>query len=130
MAFVIIPIFAFANAGVPIHIDAFFDPTTVATIIGLVLGKPIGVVLGSAICVYLGFGKIPRGVTWRTLISSSILTGIGFTMSLFIADLALEGPALDAAKVGVLTASAACAAIGMGLILLQHPRDGTNQTPP
>jgi NhaA family Na+:H+ antiporter len=124
VAFLIIPLFAFANAGVPLHTQAFSEPITMAIIFGLVLGKPVGVVLGSATCVYVGFAKLPEGVTWRTLIYSSLLTGIGFTMSLFIADLALKGVALDAAKVGVLTASAVCAVAGMGLILWHKSRDG------
>jgi NhaA family Na+:H+ antiporter len=121
VAFLIIPLFAFANAGVPLHADAFSQPITIAIIVGLVLGKPIGVVLALGTAVYLGWAKLPEDVTWRTLTYSSILTGIGFTMSLFIAELALEGAALDAAKIGVLTASTICAVVGMGLMLWHKP---------
>jgi len=125
VAFLIIPLFAFANAGVRLDATAFSQPITLAIIFGLVLGKPMGVILGSAICVYLGFARLPEGVNWSMLIYSSILTGIGFTMSLFIADLALDGSALDAAKVGVLTASTVCAVVGMGLLGLQKPSSST-----
>jgi NhaA family Na+:H+ antiporter len=117
VAFIIIPLFAFANAGVPLHWDAFSQPITLAIIIGLVVGKPLGVVLGCATSVYLGLTRLPEGVTWKILTYSSTLTGIGFTMSLFIADLALEGAALEVAKVGVLTASTLCAVVGMALML-------------
>ncbi len=121
VAFLIIPLFAFANAGVPLTTEAFSDPITIAIIFGLVLGKPIGVVLGSAICVRLRLASLPDGVTWTTLIYASLLTGIGFTMSLFIADLALRGPALDSAKVGILTASTVCAIAGVGLLAVHKP---------
>jgi len=116
VAFLIMPLFAFANAGIPLNWDAFSQPITIAIILGLVVGKPLGVVLGCATCVYFRWARLPEGVTWRMLLYSSILAGIGFTMSLFIADLALEGPALDVAKVGVLTASTVCAIVGMGLM--------------
>jgi NhaA family Na+:H+ antiporter len=122
VGFLIMPLFAFANAGVPLDASAFSQPITIAIVVGLVFGKPFGVVLGFVASVYLGFAQLPEGVTWRAVVYSSILTGIGFTMSLFIADLALEGPALDAAKVGVLTASAVCAVVGMGLIYWHTPR--------
>jgi NhaA family Na+:H+ antiporter len=123
VAFLIIPLFAFANAGVTLTTAAFSDSITIAIIFGLVFGKPLGVVLGSAICVRLGLARLPDGVTWRTLTYSSLLTGIGFTMSLFIADLALQGPALDAAKVGVLTASTVCAVSGLALLAASKPSD-------
>lgn len=122
VAFIIVPLFAFANAGVVLHANAFSQPITIAIVMGLTLGKPIGVVVGSALCVRLRLARLPDGVTWRTLAYSSILTGIGFTMSLFIADLALEGAALEAAKVGVLTASTLCAGAGMGLLLWHGSR--------
>lgn len=121
VAFLIIPLFAFANAGVELHREALSDPITIAIMLGLVIGKPIGVVLGSAICVRMRLATLPEGVTWTMLIYASLLTGIGFTMSLFIADLALEGTALDAAKVGILAASTVCAIAGVALLASRGP---------
>jgi NhaA family Na+:H+ antiporter len=116
VAFLIIPLFAFANAGVQLDMQTFTDPIAIGILVGLVIGKPLGVILGCLACVSIGIARLPKGVSWPMLASSSVLTGIGFTMSLFIADLALQGPELAAAKVGVLTASTVCALVGLGLL--------------
>ncbi len=121
VAFLIIPLFAFANAGVQLDMQTFTDPIATGIVVGLVIGKPLGVILGCLACVSIGIARLPKGVSWPMLASSSVLTGIGFTMSLFIADLALQGPELEAAKVGVLTGSTVCALVGLGL-LHQHDR--------
>jgi NhaA family Na+:H+ antiporter len=116
VGFAIMPIFALANAGVPLQIASFGDPTALAVGAGLVIGKPVGIALFSWIAVRAGFARLPEGVGWPALIGGGALAGIGFTMALFVAGLALEGPALEAAKVGILGASALAAAIGMAVL--------------
>lgn len=116
VGFVIMPLFALANAGVPFSFRDFGDPVAVAIVVGLVAGKPIGILLFSFIAVRLRLAKLPEGVGWGVLAGGACLTGIGFTMALFIAGLALTGPVLDGAKVGILGASAISAALGMCLL--------------
>ena len=111
------PVFALANAGVPIALENFGEPVAIAVVVGLVVGKPLGIVLFSAIAVRLRIARLPDGVSWGTLCGGGCLAGIGFTMALFIAGLAIDEVALDAAKVGVLGASALSAVLGMGLLL-------------
>src|SRR5207248_1297021 len=79
---------------------------------GLVVGKPLGVVLFSLASVRAGLTRLPRGVDRKVLVGAGCLAGIGFTMSLFIAGLALRGPPLDAAKLGILGGSTVSAANG------------------
>jgi NhaA family Na+:H+ antiporter len=122
VSFVIMPLFAFANAGVPINLRAFTDSVAVAVAVGLAVGKPVGIVLFSWIAVRAGLTKLPAGVSWGVLAAGGVLAGIGFTMALFIAGLALGDGLLDAAKIGVLSGSALCAALGMGLLWYLLPR--------
>ena len=109
VAFVIIPIFALANAGVAIGGElgaAFGNPVTLGVLLGLVFGKQIGVMLFAWLSVKLNLADLPEGIGWRQIYGVSLLTGIGFTMSLFIANLAFGDPAvLDDAKIGILVAS-------------------------
>jgi NhaA family Na+:H+ antiporter len=112
VAFVIMPLFALANAGVPMA-AANFDPTlTTAIFVAFVAGKPIGVVLFSALAVKLRLGIRPSELSWNLLIAGSLLTGIGFTMALFIAELAFEPALLNSVKLGVLGASVISATAG------------------
>lgn len=113
VGFVIMPIFALANAGVIISGTDVEQSVAVAIIAGLVLGKPIGVLTLSGIAVWLGIATRPPGLNWSLLTAGSLLTGIGFTMSLFIAGLAYSPALLDAAKIGILTASVISAAAGI-----------------
>jgi len=122
-AFLIMPIFALANAGVAFEMSRVTDPVAAAVAAGLVVGKPLGIVGFSFVAVRLGLASLPEGVGWGALLGGSFLAGIGFTMSLFIAGLALDGPTLDAAKVGILGASLASGAIGMGLLYAVLPKD-------
>ena len=92
-------------------------PVALAGALGLVLGKPLGIVLFSLASVRLGLTRLPGGVNWKVLVGAGCLGGIGFTMSLFIAGLALEGEALAAGKVGILSGSALSAALGASLLL-------------
>jgi len=122
VGFLIMPLFAFANAGVPINLGAFTDSVAIAVAIGLCVGKPVGIVLFSWIAVKLGLAKLPTGVSWPMLAAGGVLAGIGFTMALFIAGLALTDELLDAAKIGILLGSAASAVVGMVLLVRLLPR--------
>ncbi len=110
VAWVVMPVFALANAGVALGGDAgalLADPAALGVLAGLIVGKPIGVLLMAWLALRVGLATMPAGVTWTHLVGASLLTGIGFTMSIFIATLAFgtDGTALDAAKVGILLAS-------------------------
>jgi NhaA family Na+:H+ antiporter len=120
VAFGIMPLFALANAGVSLHgLDLGAGaPLAVGAgiVLGLVLGKPIGIVLAALAAVRLELAKLPDGVRWHELVLLGILGGIGFTMSIFIANLAFQdGRLLAAAKFGVLLGSALAAALALTL---------------
>jgi NhaA family Na+:H+ antiporter len=117
VAFGIMPVFALANAGVRLEPAALTHPVAIAVAAGLVLGKPLGIVLFSWAAVRLGLARLPDGVNWRILFGAGCLAGIGFTMSLFIAGLALQGPLLEAGKVGTLAGSTLSAVLGSLLLL-------------
>jgi Na+:H+ antiporter, NhaA family len=128
VAFGIMPLFALANAGVPLtggdQGGVLSSPVTLGILLGLVIGKPLGITLFSWAAVRAGFAALPRGVTWRLIHGVSWLGGIGFTMSLFVAGLAFtEAPApLTEAKLGVLMASLAAGLIGAALLLWRGRR--------
>ena len=111
------PLFALANAGVPINLGGLGEPVAIAVAAGLFLGKPIGIFGASWLAVKLGVAARPEGVTWPILGGAAFLGGIGFTMALFIASLGLSGGVLLAAKIGIILGSFASALVGM-LILL------------
>jgi NhaA family Na+:H+ antiporter len=114
VGFLIMPLFALANAGVPIVTGALTDPVSVAVTLGLVLGKPMGVMLFSFIAVKTGMARLPAGVNWRILFGGGCLAGIGFTMSLFVTGLAFhDEPDLQSAgKLGTLVGSVCSALVG------------------
>ncbi len=119
VAFGILPLFALANAGVSLAgARAPWSSTAgLGVVLGLLLGKPLGITLFSWLAVRLGWSSLPREVTWRGLHAAAWLGGIGFTMALFIAGLAFEGPPrLDEAKLGILLASVAAGTIGWWLL--------------
>ncbi|UCE86325.1 MAG: Na+/H+ antiporter NhaA [Deltaproteobacteria bacterium] len=122
VGFAIMPLFALANAGVPFDLADVTDPVAGAVELGLVVGKPVGVVGFAFIAVRLGLARLPQGVGWGLLVGGGLLTGIGFTMALFIAGLALGGDLLDTAKVGILVASAAAAIMGMAVLMVLLPK--------
>ena len=114
----IIPIFALANAGVRIgglSLSDLNSPSAIGIILGLAIGKQLGIFSATYAAVRLGLGSLPHGVSWRHVYGASILGGIGFTMSLFIAALAFgEGNALAGqAKLAILIASVLCGAGGI-----------------
>jgi Na+:H+ antiporter, NhaA family len=115
-AFVIMPLFAFSNAGVSLH-GVSVDRVTLAVALGLAIGKPVGITGAALLAVRSGLARLPAGVSWRALHGCAWLGGIGFTMSLFIATLAFGGAAsLDAAKVGILVASALAGLVGAAIV--------------
>jgi NhaA family Na+:H+ antiporter len=109
VAFFIMPVFALANAGVALRGglgETLTSPVTLGVVAGLLAGKQLGVLAFAWLSVRLGLAVLPGGTSWRQLWGVSLLCGIGFTMSLFIAGLAFTDPALlDAAKVGILAGS-------------------------
>jgi NhaA family Na+:H+ antiporter len=116
VGFVIMPIFALANAGVAISGDHIVQPVSVAIVAGLVFGKPIGVLTVTWLAVRLRLASLSFGLSWPFMAAGALLTGIGFTMSLFIADLAFAPAMLDVAKIGILTGSAVSAAVGLMIL--------------
>ncbi|MGB5261404.1 MAG: Na+/H+ antiporter NhaA [Gammaproteobacteria bacterium] len=130
VAFVIIPLFALANAGVPIALGQLpallSEPITLGIIVGLVLGKLLGIAGLSLLAVKLGIGTLPEGTRPGHIIGVGFLGGIGFTMSIFIAELGFSGQqeALVLAKTGVLFASIIAAVLGfVWLYLTTSPRN-------
>jgi NhaA family Na+:H+ antiporter len=122
VAFVVMPLFALANAGIPIELGALFRPVALAVAAGLVLGKPVGIVLFSWAAIRLGWARLPEEINGRILLGAGCLAGIGFTMSLFIASLALEGSDLTQAKIGILAGSTVSALLGSLLLVSFLPR--------
>jgi NhaA family Na+:H+ antiporter len=118
-AFVVMPLFAFANAGVKIDLSLQHAEIGFGILSGLMFGKPVGIMIFALIAVKTGIAKLPRAVNWRSLLGYACLAGIGFTMSLFVAMLAFEDAALvDAAKRGVIAGSLLAGIAGAVLLKL------------
>src|SRR5690606_6136416 len=120
----VLPLFALANAGVPVSLDALGDavtgPVGLGIILGLVVGAPVAGVIVSWATVKSRLARMPHGLDWSGLISLAPLKGIGFTVAIFIAELAFEQQELrDQAKVAILIASAIAAAIGLACLRLR-----------
>ena len=124
VAFVIMPLFAFFNAGVPIGgATGVGSAVSLGVLTGLLLGKPIGVAGFAVLAVKSGLARLPADATWAGMIGVALLAGIGFTMSLFIASLAFKDPTtLIQAKIGVLSASVIAAILGLALLSRALPR--------
>jgi Na+/H+ antiporter NhaA len=127
-SYVVVPIFALANAGVELTGDsleaAAGSAITAGVVLGLVAGKLLGITLASLLVVRSGRGRLPEGLTALPLTGGAALAGIGFTVSLFVADLAFDDPARqDEAKVGVLVASVVAALLATVLFRIAARRD-------
>ncbi|WAT19139.1 Na+/H+ antiporter NhaA [Aurantiacibacter sp. MUD11] len=133
-AYLVVPIFGFANAGVSLEglgFDALLDPLPLAIAAGLVLGKQVGIFSAVWAAVKLGIVSKPPGCTWAEVWGVSILCGIGFTMSLFIGELAFPGSGemarllRDEAKIGILTGSLISAVLGYAVLRMTttHPEE-------
>lgn len=123
VAFFILPVFAFANAGIPLaglSIEALFRPIPLGIALGLFLGKQIGIFGLCWVTIKCGWASVPKGVTWKQLYGLACLCGVGFTMSLFIASLAFEGsgaPVFNTeARLGILVGSVLSGVTGYLLI--------------
>ena len=128
--YVVIPLFAFANAGIDISgmsIGTLFSGAGLAVMLGLVLGKFIGVFSFSWVAVRLNIVKLPTNTTWKAFASVCVICGIGFTVSMFIADLSYSGTEggqalLNQAKLGVLVGSLVSALLGCALLNKTLPK--------
>lgn len=120
VAFLILPLFAFANAGVPlmdVSFDMLTDSLSAGIITGLFIGKPLGVMLMIGLAVACGFAKRPDGASWMQIFAVAVLCGVGFTMSLFIGTLAFETDAYEqTVRLGVLIGSFLAAITGYLLL--------------
>jgi NhaA family Na+:H+ antiporter len=127
VAFVIVPIFGFANAGVSfagISTSVLTEHLTLGVAAGLLLGKLVGVLGTVALLVKLGLADLPARSTWGQMAGTALLCGIGFTMSLFIGLLAFNDPAVqDRVKIGILAGSVAAGAIGAIVLTMTGRRD-------
>ena len=125
--YLILPLFALANAGVlisPESLGTLGSPLSLGIILGLVIGKPLGITLMTWIAVRIGLAEMPSGVRWRQFISAGFLAGIGFTMSLFIAGAAFgaQNPLmLGVSKLAILAASIVAAILGSILLYMTSP---------
>ena len=116
-AFVVLPLFALANAGVAIEAVDPFNVITIGVIAGLAVGKPVGIFLFAWVAVLLRIARKPQEIGWAHMLGAGMLAGIGFTMALFIANLAFSGLALESAKFGILLASLIAGVAGMVVLL-------------
>lgn len=125
-AYGIIPLFVFANAGIvlsDIHAEAFLQPITLGIATGLIIGKPLGIMFATFIMVRSGFAKLPKDARWSEFFAIAIIAGIGFTMSLFIGDLAFtNGIKMLYVKVGVMVGSITSALCGAVLLAVINRR--------
>ncbi|WP_323636799.1 Na+/H+ antiporter NhaA [Pectobacterium polaris] len=118
VAFLIIPLFAFANAGIVLQgivLEKLFSPLSLGIAAGLLIGKPLGITLFSWLTIRLGYARLPAGVCFSQIVAVSVLCGIGFTMSIFITLLAFTGgdaELITYAKLGILLASGLAALLG------------------
>ena len=126
--FLVMPIFAFANAGVAVSLNSVGGDNmfiALGIVLGLFVGKPVGVFAASWLAVRLGISSLPSGVTWKQMFGAGMMAGIGFTMSLFIGTLAFgEGsPMLDGAKLAILAASLMAGVVGMAFLFAVSPKN-------
>ncbi len=126
VSFAVMPLFALANAGVSLGgtiVGPAIDPITLGVAAGLLLGKPVGVTLGGWLLIRAGLAAMPAGVNLRQLIGVGFLAGVGFTMSLFIANLAFGATPLNAsAKLGILAGSLVSGVVGFLVLKAANSR--------
>jgi Na+:H+ antiporter, NhaA family len=120
VVFAIMPLFALANAGVPLGgsiLETLTSPVALGIVVGLVVGKQLGITLFAWLAVRSGISELPGDINWRHVYGAGWLAGIGFTMSLFITDLAfVDGSLVDAAKLGILVASLIAGVVGWTIL--------------
>jgi NhaA family Na+:H+ antiporter len=116
VGFLIVPLFAFANAGVTLSLDNLDGPVAIAVLVGFVIGKPVGVLAFSWLAVRSGIAIRPPELSWGILAGGGLLAGIGFTMALFIANLSFDENLIGSAKLGIFLASVVSALAGLALL--------------
>lgn len=123
VVFVILPLFALANAAVDLSgvLEALGSPVTLGVALGLLVGKPVGITLSSYLAVRLGLAELPAGVGWVHVAGVGVLAGIGFTMSLFITGLAFGGALAASSKIGIFAASLVAGAAGWAILRFSAP---------
>jgi len=132
-SFVVLPLFALANAGVTLPasqlVDLVSSPVALGVILGLVVGKPVGILGVAALAVRAGLVRLPRDAGWPELLGVSLLAGVGFTVAIFIAGLAFEDSpaATDAAKIGILAASLLAGGLGTAALLARRNPAGATR---
>ena len=127
VGFVVMPIFAFANAGLTLTSNDRVNSLNAAIFFAFVLGKPIGIQIFSWLALRLKIAIRPPDLTWRLIVGSSFLAGIGFTMALFIANIAFTQSLINSAKLGIFIASLFSAMAGLAL-LISLPKRGENSS--
>ncbi len=127
VGFIIMPLFAFANAGLPLSLSDLGNSVTIAVFSAFVLGKPVGILVFSWLAVRSHIAARPRDLSWRLIAGGSLLAGIGFTMALFIANMAFGERLLTSAKLGIFLASLFSAAAGLALLAWLPERGNTPQ---
>jgi Na+:H+ antiporter, NhaA family len=124
-SFLVIPIFALANAGLNLEpaamTDALRSPIAWGVVVGLVVGKPLGIMLATALGVRFRLGRLAEGLSFKHVMGAGCVAGIGFTVSLFVADLSFGGALLSEAKTGILVASLVSASTGIAWLLCVNP---------
>lgn len=129
VSFFIMPVFALANSGIPLSgssLDVLLkDQVAQGVFLGLFLGKPIGISVVCYVAVTLGVARLPEGIGWKHVLPVASLAGIGFTMALFLAELALSASAVNPAKLAIIAASVLSGVVGFGalfFVLRTRPR--------
>ena len=126
-AFVVMPLFAFANAGVKIDLSLQHAEIGFGILAGLLFGKPLGIMMFALVAVKTGIASLPQAVNWRSLLGYGFLAGIGFTMSLFIAMLAFDDTAsVNAAKRGIIAGSLLAGVAGAAMLRAGRPLRDVN----
>lgn len=120
VAFVILPLFALANTGIVLNAEwhtRLGNPNAIGIMAGLVLGKPLGIFLACWLLTKIRWGALPKNITWKAIFGAGLLGGIGFTMSIFIANLAFRDvEVIQLSKLAILVASATAAVLGLGFL--------------
>jgi NhaA family Na+:H+ antiporter len=129
VGFIVMPLFAFANAGLPLSGAATGSAVTWAIVAGLALGKPLGVLSFTWLAVQSRVAARPPSLRWRFIAGGAMLAGIGFTMSLFIAQRAFDPALLDDAKLGIYLASLVSAALGLAVLWVRPVRRSGSGAP-
>jgi len=129
-SFFVVPLFALANAGVVLGADAIERAGTSAVTwgiaVGLVVGKVLGITVLTLLALHLGLGRLPTGMRMRQVVGVAAVAGIGFTVSLFVADLSFTGVLLDDAKIGILGASVVAGVLGAIILRFAAGRSNDN----